>query len=89
MVCVCACMLIYSKLVFFYIFNVICYINLQDDFSAVDHAVNGPRAFFANMPQSKTLTMNLDVPEPWLVEPVIAMYVCLYFFNFSLTVLHV
>jgi len=27
------------------------------------------------MPLSKTLTMNLDVPEPWLVEPVIAMYV--------------
>lgn len=26
------------------------------------------------MPLSKTLTMNLDVPEPWLVEPVIAMY---------------
>ncbi|XP_039137617.1 UDP-glucose:glycoprotein glucosyltransferase [Dioscorea cayenensis subsp. rotundata] len=46
----------------------------MDDFSAVDHAVNGPRAFFANMPQSKTLTMNLDVPEPWLVEPVIAIH---------------
>ena len=27
------------------------------------------------MPLSKTLTMNLDVPEPWLVEPVIAVYV--------------
>ncbi|KAJ0970439.1 hypothetical protein J5N97_023316 [Dioscorea zingiberensis] len=46
----------------------------MDDFSAVDSAVNGPNAFFANMPLSKTLTMNLDVPEPWLVEPVIAIH---------------
>ena len=37
--------------------------------------MNGPKAFFANMPLSKTLTMNLDVPETWLVEPVIAVYV--------------
>lgn len=51
-----------------------CYI-LQDDFSNTDHTINGPKAFFANMPLSKTLTMNLDVPEPWLVEPVIAVYV--------------
>ncbi|KAI4967941.1 hypothetical protein ZWY2020_010394 [Hordeum vulgare] len=28
---------------------------------------------FSNMPLSKTLTMNIDVPEPWLVEPVAAM----------------
>lgn len=48
---------------------------LQDDFSSIDDTVNGPKAFFANMPLSKTLTMNLDVPEPWLVEPVIAMYI--------------
>lgn len=46
-----------------------------DDFSNVDYSVNGPKAFFSNMPLSKTLTMNLDVPEPWLVEPVVAMYV--------------
>ncbi|CAJ1963682.1 unnamed protein product [Sphenostylis stenocarpa] len=46
----------------------------MDDFSSVDSSINGPKAFFANMPLSKTLTMNLDVPEPWLVEPVIAVY---------------
>lgn len=46
---------------------------LQDDFSSTDYSINGPKAFFANMPLSKTLTMNLDVPDPWLVEPVIAV----------------
>ncbi|KAI9397239.1 hypothetical protein POPTR_003G018900v4 [Populus trichocarpa] len=46
----------------------------MDDFSSTDLTVNGPKAFFANMPLSKTLTMNLDVPEPWLVEPVIAVH---------------
>lgn len=46
----------------------------MDDFSGSDYAVNGPKAFFANMPLSKTLTMNLDVPETWLVEPVIAVH---------------
>ncbi|CAK7357042.1 unnamed protein product [Dovyalis caffra] len=46
----------------------------MDDFSSTDFTVNGPKAFFANMPLSKTLTMNLDVPEPWLVEPVIAVH---------------
>ncbi|RDX75646.1 UDP-glucose:glycoprotein glucosyltransferase, partial [Mucuna pruriens] len=46
----------------------------MDDFSSADSSINGPKAFFANMPLSKTLTMNLDVPEPWLVEPVIAVH---------------
>ncbi|KAK8469111.1 hypothetical protein PHAVU_006G215600 [Phaseolus vulgaris] len=46
----------------------------MDDFSIADSSINGPKAFFANMPLSKTLTMNLDVPEPWLVEPVIAVH---------------
>ncbi|KAL2942987.1 UDP-glucose:glycoprotein glucosyltransferase [Bienertia sinuspersici] len=49
----------------------------MDDFSgseSSDYALNGPKAFFANMPLSKTLTMNLDVPETWLVEPVIAIH---------------
>ncbi|KAK6945622.1 Glucosyltransferase 24, catalytic domain [Dillenia turbinata] len=46
----------------------------MDDFSSTDSAVDGPRAFFANMPLSKTLTMNLDVPEPWLVESVVAVH---------------
>lgn len=46
----------------------------MDDFSSSDYAVNGPKAFFANMPLSKTLTMNLDVPETWLVEPVVAVH---------------
>ncbi|KAK7399679.1 hypothetical protein VNO78_10868 [Psophocarpus tetragonolobus] len=46
----------------------------MDDFSNTDYAINGPKAFFANMPLSKTLTMNLDVPESWLVEPVIAFH---------------
>lgn len=45
-----------------------------DDFSSTDDMINGPKAFFANMPLSKTLTMNLDVPEPWLVEPVVAIH---------------
>jgi UDP-glucose:glycoprotein glucosyltransferase len=45
-----------------------------DDFSSSDSTVYGPKAFFANMPLSKTLTMNLDVPEPWLVEPVVAVH---------------
>ncbi|GAV61148.1 Glyco_transf_8 domain-containing protein/UDP-g_GGTase domain-containing protein [Cephalotus follicularis] len=49
-------------------------IPAMDDFSSTDYTVNGPNAFFANMPLSKTLTMNLDVPEPWLVEPVIAVH---------------
>ncbi|XP_052141963.1 UDP-glucose:glycoprotein glucosyltransferase [Oryza glaberrima] len=46
----------------------------MDDFSSTDYSVHGPKAFFANMPLSKTLTMNIDVPEPWLVEPVIAIH---------------
>ncbi|KAF5177305.1 UDP-glucose:glycoprotein glucosyltransferase [Thalictrum thalictroides] len=46
----------------------------MDDFSSVDYSVYGPKAFFSNMPLSKTLTMNLDVPEPWLVEPVVAVH---------------
>ncbi|KAH1236968.1 UDP-glucose:glycoprotein glucosyltransferase [Glycine max] len=46
----------------------------MDDFSNTDSAINGPKAFFANMPLSKTLTMNLDVPESWLVEPIIAFH---------------
>lgn len=49
-------------------------IPTMDDFSNTDRTVHGPKAFFANMPLSKTLTMNLDVPEPWLVEPVIAVH---------------
>ncbi|KAH7387951.1 hypothetical protein KP509_16G050200 [Ceratopteris richardii] len=35
---------------------------------------SGPMAIFSNMPPTRTLTMNLDVPEPWLVEPVHAIY---------------
>ncbi|KHN06495.1 UDP-glucose:glycoprotein glucosyltransferase [Glycine soja] len=46
----------------------------MDDFSNTDSAINGPQALFANMPLSKTFTMNLDVPESWLVEPVIAFH---------------
>ncbi|CAA0837730.1 UDP-glucose\\x3aglycoprotein glucosyltransferase, partial [Striga hermonthica] len=45
----------------------------MDDFSSIDHTVHGPKAFFANMLLSKTLTMNLDVPEPWLVQPLVAV----------------
>ncbi|KAJ4840673.1 hypothetical protein Tsubulata_022586, partial [Turnera subulata] len=48
-------------------------LNPLDDFSSSDFTVNGPKAFCANMPISKTLTMNLAVPEPWLVEPFIAV----------------
>ncbi|KAJ1295214.1 hypothetical protein BS78_01G207000 [Paspalum vaginatum] len=46
----------------------------MDDFSSTDYSVHGPKAFFANMPLSKTLTMNIDVPEPWLVEPTVAIH---------------
>ncbi|KAM3408479.1 hypothetical protein ACQJBY_001541 [Aegilops geniculata] len=46
----------------------------MDDFSSADFSVHGPKAFFSNMPLSKTLTMNIDVPEPWLVEPVVAIH---------------
>uniref|UniRef100_A0A452YE08 Glucosyltransferase 24 catalytic domain-containing protein n=4 Tax=Aegilops tauschii subsp. strangulata TaxID=200361 RepID=A0A452YE08_AEGTS len=46
----------------------------MDDFSSTDFSVHGPKAFFSNMPLSKTLTMNIDVPEPWLVEPVVAIH---------------
>ncbi|KAJ1435014.1 UDP-glucose:Glycoprotein Glucosyltransferase [Sesbania bispinosa] len=49
-------------------------LNPVDDFSNTDSSINGPKAFFTNMPLSKTLTMNLDVPEPWLVEPVLAVH---------------
>ncbi|KAJ8572608.1 hypothetical protein K7X08_009119 [Anisodus acutangulus] len=45
-----------------------------DDFSSTDYTIYGPKAFFVNMPSSKTLTMNLDVPEPWLVEPVVTVH---------------
>ncbi|KAL3679974.1 hypothetical protein R1sor_022930 [Riccia sorocarpa] len=34
----------------------------------------GPSGVFSNMPPSRTLTMNLDVPESWLVEPVVAVH---------------
>ncbi|KAJ4847364.1 hypothetical protein Tsubulata_018006, partial [Turnera subulata] len=50
-------------------------LNPLDDFSSRDFTVNGPKAFCANMALSKTLTMNLGVPEPWLVEPFIAVIV--------------
>ncbi|KAK3153915.1 hypothetical protein QOZ80_2BG0183200 [Eleusine coracana subsp. coracana] len=46
----------------------------MDDFSSTDNSVHGPKALFTNMPLSKTLTMNIDVPEPWLVEPVVAIH---------------
>ncbi|KAH9330329.1 hypothetical protein KI387_002437, partial [Taxus chinensis] len=46
----------------------------KDDFSGESSSINGPTAWFSNMPLAKTLTMNLDVPEPWLVEPVIAIH---------------
>lgn len=49
-------------------------VPMMDDFSNTDYSISGPKAFFSNMPLSKTLTMNLDVPEPWLVEPVIAVH---------------
>ncbi|CAM8984047.1 unnamed protein product [Rhodiola kirilowii] len=45
-----------------------------DDYSQTDLSIHGAKAFFSNMPLSKTLTMNLDVPEPWLVEPVVAIH---------------
>ncbi|XWS76674.1 hypothetical protein CRYUN_Cryun01aG0197800 [Craigia yunnanensis] len=47
---------------------------IPDDFGTTDYTVNGQKAFFANITLSKTFTMNLDVPEPWLVEDVVAVY---------------
>ena len=29
-----------------------------------------PAASFSDLPARKVLTLNMDVPEPWLVEPV-------------------
>lgn len=46
----------------------------KDNFCSDGSSMNGPTAWFSNMPLAKTLTMNLDVPEPWLVEPVIAIH---------------
>ncbi|EPS69252.1 hypothetical protein M569_05510, partial [Genlisea aurea] len=46
----------------------------MEDFSSTDDMIHGPRAFFTNMPLSKTLTMNLDVPEQWLVQPLVAVH---------------
>lgn len=67
-------MILYSAI------NILYLLDLQDDFSSLDFSITGPKAFFSNMPLSKTLTMNLDVPEPWLIEPVIAVYVAFMFF---------
>lgn len=35
-----------------------------------------PVAAFADLPARKVLTLNMDVPEPWLVEPVQARPAC-------------
>ena len=34
----------------------------------------GPTVSFVGLPESRTLTMNMDVPERWLVEPVLAAH---------------
>ncbi|CAM6098919.1 unnamed protein product [Calypogeia fissa] len=46
----------------------------KNDFTTDGALVSGPVGTFSNMPPSRTLTLNLDVPEPWLVEPVIAIH---------------
>ncbi|KAJ7513700.1 hypothetical protein O6H91_23G011200 [Diphasiastrum complanatum] len=46
----------------------------KDDYSPAGFLNPGPAAGFLNMPLLRTLTMNLDVPEPWLVEPVLAVH---------------
>ncbi|XP_024372023.1 UDP-glucose:glycoprotein glucosyltransferase isoform X2 [Physcomitrium patens] len=46
----------------------------KDSYTTDGNLTTGPYALFSNMPPSRTLTMNLDVPEPWLVEPVIAVH---------------
>lgn len=33
-----------------------------------------PAAAFADLPARKILTLNMDVPEPWLVEPTQARF---------------
>ena len=40
------------------------------DFNEDGSMAAGAHAVFANLPQQKTLTMNMDVPESWLVEAV-------------------
>lgn len=47
--------------------------SAQDAYTAEGAFTPGPFALFSNMPPSRTLTMNLDVPEPWLVESVVAL----------------
>eukprot|EP00958_Prasinococcus_capsulatus_P005362 scaffold518_cov388-Prasinococcus_capsulatus_cf.AAC.62 len=44
------------------------------DFNEDGSMARGAYASFANLPQHKTLTMNMDVPESWLVEAVSAAY---------------
>lgn len=46
----------------------------KDVYTAEGDLTPGPFALFSNMPPSRTLTMNLDVPEPWLVESVVALH---------------
>lgn len=33
-----------------------------------------PRAYFARLPSRRVLTLNLDVPETWLLEPAAALH---------------
>eukprot|EP00897_Mesotaenium_endlicherianum_P001330 jgi/Mesen1/1224/ME000129S00327 len=46
----------------------------KDDFTESGELGAGASCHFVGLPQSRTLTMNLQVPEPWLVEPVVAKH---------------
>ena len=48
-------------------------IIFQHEYGPAGSLGAGAEAVFTNMPQSRTLTLNLKVPEPWLVEPTSAM----------------
>ena len=43
-------------------------------FDAEGALLPGPTVSFGGLPEGRTLTMNMDVPERWLVEPVRATY---------------
>ena len=46
---------------------------VQNEFNPEGVLQAMPDVVFHNLPASKTLTMNPKVPEPWLVEPTMAV----------------
>lgn len=46
--------------------------NLQ--FNEDGHLATGPHAVFRDIPETPLLTMNLDIPQAWMVEAVKSPY---------------